>query len=62
MSNYILRQIDMHAFCKNVWIFFSYQICSLRVYDGFFLGGGWGVANVDTMSQKILGGFLQVYI
>lgn len=23
---------------------------------------GWGVANVDTMSQKILGGFLQVYI
>lgn len=56
MSNYILRQIDMHAFCKNVWIFFSYQICSLRVYDGV------GVANVDTMSQKILGGFLQVYI
>lgn len=59
MSNYILRQIDMHAFCKNVWIFFSYQICSLRVYDGVFFGG---VANVDTMSQKILGGFLQVYI
>lgn len=29
---------------------------------GFFLGGGVGVANVDTMSQKILGGFLQVYI
>lgn len=28
---------------------------------GFFWGG-WGVANVDTMSQKILGGFLQVYI
>lgn len=30
------------------------------VYE--FMMGGWGVANVDTMSQKILGGFLQVYI